>query len=88
MFQACQDPVDLLLLDVVMPRLNGRDAYQAIVEGRDPIPVIFCSGYDDDILTREYLLDIPGELLQKPYHPNELLARVATACGRWAVGEG
>ncbi len=84
MFHACTEAIDLLLLDVVMPRLNGRDAYEAMVDGRDPIPVIFCSGYDDNILTRDFLLEIPGELLQKPYHPNELLARVATTCGRRA----
>ena len=55
--------------------------------GGEPIPVIFCSGYHDDVLARDYLVDTPGELLQKPYHPNELLARVAGACGRKAEGE-
>ena len=86
-FQACNERVDLLLLDVVMPRLNGRGAYESIVAGGVSIPVIFCSGYHDDVLARDYLVDTPGELLQKPYHPNELLARVAGACGRKTKGE-
>ena len=81
MFRTSSRAVDLLVLDVIMPRLNGRDAYRSMVEGRDPVPVVFCSGYDDAILTRDFLLDTPGELLQKPYRAGDLLERVARAAG-------
>jgi PAS domain S-box-containing protein len=83
-FRAHQGSVDLLLLDVVMPRLNGRAAYETIVAEGGRVPVIFCSGYNDDVLARDYLAGTPGELLPKPYRPADLLGRVDRACARRA----
>jgi len=78
-FRNFDGKVDLLILDVVMPRLNGRAAYESIKELGADVPVIFCSGFNDDILARDYFVDTPGELLPKPYATDQLLKRVQGA---------
>ncbi len=67
------DEIDLLVFDVVMPVCNGRDAYDAIRSENDKIPVLFCSGYNQDLLKREFLVKVPGRLLDKPYTQYSLL---------------
>ena len=70
LFRRHAGKVDLLVLDVVMPRLRGPDAYQRI-HGLDPaIPVLFCTGYNPDSAQVETLSGHP--LLQKPYPAREL----------------
>jgi PAS domain S-box-containing protein len=68
--------VDLLLMDVVMPKMGGWNAYQKIKELRADIKVIFISGYaSDDILRNGFPTD-GVHLLQKPLKQQELLTRV------------
>ena len=66
--------VDLLVLDVVMPRLRGPDAYRRIRESNGAIPVLFCTGYNPDSTQVESLSGHP--VLQKPYQARELARRV------------
>lgn len=61
---------DLLISDMVMPGVNGRDLYRHLV-GRYPgMPVLFVSGYAPD------MDDSVGEILTKPFLPADLAARV------------
>lgn len=76
-FKQNKDSIDLLMLDVMMPNMNGWEAYQAINHMNPDIPVIFCSGYSDDILKEEYLHEVPAEIVQKPYRLNVLLNRIS-----------
>ncbi|MDA3850601.1 MAG: response regulator [Spirochaetaceae bacterium] len=76
-FKDNQENIDLLMLDVMMPNLNGWEAYQTINRINPDVPVIFCSGYSDDILKEEYLHEVPAEIVQKPYRLNVLLERIA-----------
>ena len=66
--------VDLLVLDVVMPRLRGPDAYQRIRALDSSIPVLFCTGYNPDSAQVETLSGHP--VLQKPYPARELARTV------------
>jgi two-component system cell cycle sensor histidine kinase/response regulator CckA len=75
LFDQHASEIDLILMDVIMPRLGGRDAYEQIVKVRD-VPVIFCSGQSDHELGQEFLQHYGLELLPKPYSPDELLSRV------------
>jgi len=75
-FKENSSSIDLLMLDVMMPNLNGWEAYQAINRLAPEVPVIFCSGYSDDILKEEYLHEVPAEIVQKPYRLNVLLERI------------
>jgi signal transduction histidine kinase/ActR/RegA family two-component response regulator len=82
-----QGPIDLLLTDVVMPRMNGRDLAAALRRARPGLRVLFMSGYAGDVLTERGAL-LPGiTLLNKPFTPEDLTRRVAEAMrGRPATG--
>jgi len=81
-FMANAAEIQLLVLDVVMPRMDGRVLYDNISELRPGVPVLFCSSYSADILESEYMLQVGGTLLSKPYRAAELLQRVRTHLDR------
>jgi DNA-binding response OmpR family regulator len=68
--------IDLLLLDVVLPRTSGPEVARRAVELRPGIRVLFMSGFTDDTLTRHGLRPSTTELLEKPFTPETILARV------------
>ncbi len=72
-------PPDIVVTDVVMPRMGGRELVERLT-GRQPgLRAIFLSGYTDDAIGREGVLD-PGTLfLQKPFPPDALARLVRDA---------
>ncbi|MFN2369969.1 MAG: transporter substrate-binding domain-containing protein [Candidatus Krumholzibacteriia bacterium] len=76
------DEVDLLLLDVVMPRLGGHEVHKRIRERRPDLPVVFCSGYSANAVHTDFVLHEGLRLLQKPYATAELLRAVRAAIDR------
>jgi len=74
--QEVRAPIDLLLSDVVMPRLGGRELARLLSGTRPGIRVLLMSGYSDDAVLRQGALE-PGQgFLQKPFTPATLSARV------------
>ena len=71
--------IDLVLLDVVMPILNGKDAYEEIARLRPEVKVLFSSGYTTDALPAGFLESRGISMVSKPYHPSVLLKAVHTA---------
>ena len=72
---------DILLTDVVMPGMSGRDLAERLQE-RDPgLAVLFMSGYSQDVLGRRTLYS-GAELIQKPFNQRDLLATVRTVLTR------
>ena len=68
----------LVLSDVIMPELNGRELSEALASTSPALPVLFMSGYTgDDVLARS-LLPETAQFIQKPFAPEELVARVRT----------
>ena len=59
--------IDLLLTDVIMPEMNGREAADQIVKERPGVKVIFTSGYPSDLLRRKEFIDEHFEFIEKPY---------------------
>jgi CheY-like chemotaxis protein len=77
-FRDAPRPIRLVLLDVMMPRLKGPEAYVQIRAIDPHVPVVFTTGYADLPAFRS--LDLREvELLNKPYPPQELLRRVREA---------
>jgi two-component system, cell cycle sensor histidine kinase and response regulator CckA len=70
------EPPKLVLSDVIMPVLNGRELSDALADMHPNLPVLFMSGYTgDDVLARS-LLPETAPFIQKPFAPEELLSRV------------
>ncbi len=69
-------PPKLVLSDVIMPELNGRELNDALADLHPNLPILFMSGYTgDDVLARS-LLPETAPFIQKPFAPDELLSRV------------
>jgi PAS domain S-box-containing protein len=75
-FRREHERIDLVILDVMMPRLSGRDAFRQMTAIVPNIRVLFSTGYSSEELTE---LDGAVGLLTKPYRPQELLAAVEAA---------
>jgi CheY-like chemotaxis protein/anti-sigma regulatory factor (Ser/Thr protein kinase) len=71
-----QAPVHLLLTDVVMPGMSGRDLADEVAVLRPEIRILFMSGYTDDMLSVHGVLKPGIELIQKPFTPAELTQRI------------
>ena len=67
--------IGLVLTDVVMPGMSGRDLADRIAELRPGTPVLFTSGYTDGEIVRRGLLDPEAAFIQKPFGP-EAIVRV------------
>ena len=70
---------DLLLTDVIMPGLSGRELAERVHKIAPETRVVFMSGYTDDIIARHGVLEGSYELLQKPFVAAELLEKVRGA---------
>lgn len=73
------DTVDLLLLDVIMPRMNGYQALLAVRVRHPDIPCVFLSGYSKDILSQKGEFSGEFYFLSKPIMPNKLIEAVRAA---------
>ena len=68
--------VDLLLTDVIMPRMSGRDVATALQQRVPDLGVLFMSGYTETAIVQNGALESGLHFLAKPFTPAELLARV------------
>ncbi len=75
-FREHRDKVSLLVFDVIMPRKNGKEAYEAIHSLRSDIKCLFLSGYTADIIGTTGISEEEGGFLQKPVVPSVLLNKI------------
>ena len=71
------EKIDLVLLDIAMPKMNGIETFERMKESSVDIPVIFltASGHEEDVMSAIRLGAV--NYLKKPFQPQELLKRVA-----------
>jgi PAS domain S-box-containing protein len=74
--QRTDNPIDLLLTDVVMPRMGGVELATEITVSRGDIRVLFMSGYTDETITDHIIEERAAGFLHKPFTPDLLLATV------------
>ena len=67
---------DLLLSDVIMPGINGRELADLVVKQRPDIAVLFMSGYTDNAIVHHGVLDPRTNFLHKPFTPDQLLLEI------------
>lgn len=75
-FEQNAHQIDLLLLDVVMPEMSGRAVYEKAKQIKPSIRALFASGYNENIIHTDYVLDEGLHFIQKPYERAQLLSRV------------
>lgn len=77
--------VHLLLTDVVLPKLGGRELARMLAGERPAIKVVFMSGYTGDVMDHHGIRRHRGDFLQKPFTPEQLAVKVRRALGRAAA---
>ena len=74
--------IHLLLTDIVMPAMSGPELARKILSLRPGIKVIFTSGYTDDTIAREGVLDPSVAFIQKPFRPKALARKIQEVLAR------
>jgi PAS domain S-box-containing protein len=75
-FNGHDGPIHLLLADVVMPGMNGRELAEQIRSKSSKIQVIYMSGYTDDAISKHGVLYDDIEFIEKPFTPKDLVLKV------------
>lgn len=75
-FHEFGDTIRLLVTDVVMPRMSGRELADRLTAMRPDLKVLYASGYTEDAIDHHGVLDPSVNFLQKPYTPATLAARI------------
>lgn len=70
------EKIDLLLTDVIMPKMNGKELRDKIVEMRPQTKIMYMSGYADVVIARHGVLDDEAGFLQKPFSLWDLTTKV------------
>jgi PAS domain S-box-containing protein len=74
--ESTMNKIDLVITDVVMPRMNGKELVRNLEPLCPNVKVLFISGYTDGIIGHEGILESSTQFLQKPFGPTALLNRV------------
>lgn len=68
--------IHMLLTDVIMPRMNGRELYDRVAERRPGIKVMYMSGYTADVIVNHGVLEPGTHFLQKPFSTRAIATKV------------
>ncbi len=75
-FEEHADEIDCVIMDVVMPRMGGKEAMEKILKKRPALRHLFVSGYSPDAGHTDFIKEQGEPLLSKPYRPAALLQKV------------
>ncbi len=75
-FNKNKDAIRLLVLDVIMPKKNGKAVYDDIKKVRPDIKILFTSGYNADIIHKKGILEEGLDFISKPAPPDDFLRKV------------
>jgi two-component system, cell cycle sensor histidine kinase and response regulator CckA len=72
------DPIDLLITDIVMPKLNGVDMARLLQQRQSTMKVLFITGYNEEEALENFNLPPKANFIQKPSTMNELLQKISS----------
>jgi two-component system, cell cycle sensor histidine kinase and response regulator CckA len=78
MVEDYRGPIDLVITDVVMPEMNGRQLKEKIMERLPDVKVLFMSGYTADVVANRGIIEKDVLILEKPFTNSELAQKVRT----------
>jgi signal transduction histidine kinase/CheY-like chemotaxis protein len=81
-FMDNRDKIDILVFDMIMPKMKGDEAYKEILKISPEIKVIFMSGYTEEIIYRKGVLEKGLSVVSKPVSPHEILTRIREVLDR------
>lgn len=79
-FEQLEHDIDLLLSDVIMPRMNGKELYHELKKSNPILKVLFMSGYAQDVIAHHGILEEGISFIQKPFTIEELARKVRDVC--------
>ncbi len=71
--------VRLIVMDCIMPNKNGKEAYNEIRKTSPSVKAVFLSGYSEDVISKEGLIDKGVDFIIKPVAPSDLLRKIKAA---------
>jgi CheY-like chemotaxis protein len=71
-FSDAGSAIDLILMDLTMPEMDGIEAYHELRKIASTVPILFCSGYGNDPVSLHITADLHADSVSKPYNPNEV----------------
>jgi two-component system, cell cycle sensor histidine kinase and response regulator CckA len=74
-------PIDLVMTDVVMPGMNGRELAEKLVASYPEMKVLFTSGYPADTILRHGITESRAAFLEKPFLPDDLARKIRETIG-------
>jgi len=77
-----RERIDLILTDVVMPRMSGRELVDRVRATKPAMPVLYMSGYTEDAILRHGVRDASMLLLGKPFTPGDLVLKIREVLDR------
>ncbi|MGC4056391.1 MAG: PAS domain S-box protein, partial [Paludibaculum sp.] len=80
-------PLHLLLTDVAMPRMNGRDLARSLSAKKPGLKVLFISGYTANVMAQQDMVEAGLEFLPKPFTPDQLGEKVRSILGPASNGK-
>jgi len=80
-FMDCRTEVDVLVTDVIMPKMSGKSLYEEIRKIRPDMKVLFMSGYTKDIIVERGVMDDEFSVVTKPVTMHKLLRKIREILG-------
>ena len=82
LFRQRADEIVCVILGVTLPDMDGEQCYRGLRELRADVPVILSSGYTEQFVSEQFVGDVPGGFIQKPYVLGNLVEALREALGK------